>query len=137
MFTGWTIVHWCQYDGMKKKIINVDHRYHSQGGEPVSTPRPSLLGEADIAKALSKLPDWKFEGGKLHRDYQFSDFVAAFGFMAGAALIAQAMDHHPEWSNVWNTVRIDLATHDAGGVTELDLKLAKAMEELANRQPRK
>ena len=103
----------------------------------MSTPRPGLLGEAAIATALSKLPGWRLEAGKLHRDYQFADFVAAFSFMAGAALIAQAMDHHPEWSNVWNTVRVDLATHDAGGVTELDLKLAEAMEELANRQPRK
>ncbi|MGA2081400.1 MAG: 4a-hydroxytetrahydrobiopterin dehydratase [Holophaga sp.] len=102
----------------------------------MSTPRPGLLSEADIAIALSKFPDWKFEGGKLHREYRFVDFVAAFGFMAGAALIAQAMDHHPEWSNAWNTVRIDLATHDAGGVTVLDLKLAEAMEGLANRQPR-
>jgi 4a-hydroxytetrahydrobiopterin dehydratase len=103
----------------------------------VSTPRPGLLGEAAIATALSKLPGWKLEGGKLHREYQFTDFVAAFGFMAGAALVAQGMDHHPEWFNVWNTVRIDLATHDAGGVTVLDLKLAEAMEALAERQPRK
>lgn len=102
----------------------------------MSKPRPVVLSETDIAVALSKLPGWKFEGGKLHREYQFADFVAAFGFMAGAALVAQAMDHHPEWSNVWNKVRIDLATHDAGGVTSLDLKLAEAMEELAIRQPR-
>lgn len=103
----------------------------------MSTPRPGLLGEADVVAALSKLPGWRFEAGKLHREYQFADFVAAFGFMAGAALVAQGMDHHPEWFNVWNTVRIDLATHDAGGVTVLDLKLAEAMEALANRQPRK
>ena len=102
----------------------------------MSTPRPGLLGEAAIAEALSRLPGWKLVGGKLHREYQFADFVAAFGFMAGAALIAQGMDHHPEWFNVWNTVRIDLATHDAGGVTALDLKLAEAMEALAERQPR-
>ena len=102
----------------------------------MSTPRPVLLGEAAIAASLSRLPGWKLEGGKLHREYQFTDFVAAFGFMTGAALIAQGMDHHPEWFNVWNTVRIDLATHDAGGVTALDLKLAEAMEALAGRQPR-
>jgi pterin-4a-carbinolamine dehydratase len=57
-------------------------------------------------------------------------------FMAGAALVAQGMDHHPEWFNVWNRVRVDLATHDAGGVTALDLKLAHSMEELADRQPK-
>jgi 4a-hydroxytetrahydrobiopterin dehydratase len=93
--------------------------------------------EAEIATALSTLPQWKVEGGKLHREYEFADFVAAFGFMAGAALVAQAMDHHPEWFNVWNKVRVDLATHDAGGITALDVKLAHAMEELADRQSAK
>jgi 4a-hydroxytetrahydrobiopterin dehydratase len=77
---------------------------------------------------VSKLPGWKVEHGKLHREYAFVDFVAAFAFMSGAALVAQAMDHHPEWFNVWNKVRIDLATHDAGGITALDVKLAHSME---------
>lgn len=96
--------------------------------------RPVKLTEAEIAGALSKLPGWRLERGKLHREYKFSDFVAAFAFMAGAALIAQGMDHHPEWFNVWSTVRIDLETHDAGGVTALDVQLAQRMEELAGRQ---
>lgn len=99
----------------------------------MSTPRPVKLSESEIASALSKLPAWRLEGGKLHRDYKFADFVAAFGFMTGAALVAQAMNHHPEWFNVWNTVRVDLATHDVGGITPLDVKLAHAMEELAAR----
>ena len=92
------------------------------------------LSQPKIAEALSKLPGWKLKAGKLHREYKFADFVAAFGFMTSAALVAQSLDHHPEWFNVWNKVRIDLATHDAGGVTALDVKLAHAMEELANRQ---
>jgi 4a-hydroxytetrahydrobiopterin dehydratase len=92
------------------------------------------LSAAKITVALSKLPGWKLKGGKLHREYKFADFVAAFGFMAGVALVAQGMDHHPEWLNVWSTVRVDLATHDAGGVTALDVKLAHAMDELAGRQ---
>jgi 4a-hydroxytetrahydrobiopterin dehydratase len=96
-------------------------------------PRPVKLSETEIAAALSKLPEWKLQGGKLHREYKFPDFVAAFAFMTGAALTAQAMDHHPEWFNVFNTVRVDLNTHDAGGVTELDVKLAAAMEKLAAR----
>lgn len=87
-----------------------------------------------IVGALSKLPDWTLKGGKLHREYKFPDFVTAFAFMIGAALVAQAMDHHPEWFNVWNTVRVDLATHDAGGITTLDVKLAHSMEELAHQQ---
>ena len=98
------------------------------------TPMPVKLGETELVAALSKLPGWTLAGGKLHREYKFANFAAAFGFMTGAALVAQAMDHHPEWFNVWNTVRIDLATHDAGGVTALDLKLAHSMEELASNQ---
>ena len=97
-------------------------------------PRPVKLSETEIATALSKLSGWKLEGGKLHREYKFANFVAAFSFMTGVALVAQEMDHHPEWSNVWNTVRVDLATHDVGGITALDAKLAVAMEELAERQ---
>jgi 4a-hydroxytetrahydrobiopterin dehydratase len=101
----------------------------------MSKPKPVKLSNAEIVEALSKLPAWKLEGGKLHRQYKFADFVSAFGFMTSAALVAQAMDHHPEWFNVWNTVRIDLATHDAGGVTALDVTLATKLEELAARQP--
>jgi 4a-hydroxytetrahydrobiopterin dehydratase len=100
------------------------------------TARPTKLTDAEVAVALAKLPDWKLEKGKLHRQYKFADFVAAFQFMAGAALVAQGMDHHPEWSNVWNKVLVDLATHDAGGVTALDVKLAHSMEGLADRQPK-
>jgi len=93
--------------------------------------RPGKLSEVEIAEALGGLPGWSAAGGKLHRQYDFPDFVTAFGFMSSAALVAQAMDHHPEWSNVWKTVRIDLTTHDAGGITSLDLQLAGAMEKLA------
>lgn len=100
-------------------------------------PRPVKLSEPEIAAALASLPAWTAAQGKLHREYRFADFVAAFGFMTGAALVAQAMDHHPEWFNVWNTVRVDLATHDAGGITALDVQLARAMEDLAHRQPAK
>ena len=97
----------------------------------MATPRPIKLGEPEVAVALSRLNGWKLQGGKLHREYEFADFVGAFGFMSGAALVAQAMDHHPEWFNVWNKVHVDLTTHDAGGVTALDVKLAQSMEDLA------
>jgi 4a-hydroxytetrahydrobiopterin dehydratase len=103
----------------------------------MTTPKPVKLREAELATALSSLPNWKVEDGKLRREYEFVDFVAAFGFMTGAALVAQGMDHHPEWFNVWNRVRVDLATHDAGGITALDVKLAHSMEDLAGRQPAK
>ena len=92
-----------------------------------------VLSPTDLNKALSGLPGWSLQGGKLHRDYIFLDFVAAFGFMTGTALIAQSMNHHPGWSNEFNTVHIDLSTHDAGGITGLDVRLASSMEELANR----
>ena len=95
------------------------------------------LDSAAVATRLQALPSWSVREGKLHREYQFADFVEAFGFMASCALVAERQNHHPEWFNVWNKVRIDLMTHDAGGVTLLDVKLAGAMEELASRQPTK
>jgi 4a-hydroxytetrahydrobiopterin dehydratase len=99
--------------------------------------RPISLSEADLSAALAKLPGWQVKAGKLHREYQFADFIAAFGFMSSAALVAQTMDHHPEWFNVYNKVHVDLTTHDAGGISALDVKLAHAMDELAQRQPQK
>lgn len=69
--------------------------------------------------------------GKLHREYRFADFIHAFGFMATAAIAVEAMGHHPEWSNVWNRVTVDLTTHDAGGVTAKDVALAEKLEAIA------
>lgn len=89
------------------------------------------LDDAGIERQLGQLPAWTVTNGKLHREYRFADFVAAFGFMASVALVAEAMNHHPEWFNVYGTVRIDLVTHDAGGITELDFRLASRMEDVA------
>jgi 4a-hydroxytetrahydrobiopterin dehydratase len=69
--------------------------------------------------------------GKLHRDYKFADFSHAFGFMAAVATVAEKLDHHPDWTNVYNRVTVDLNTHDAGGITVLDFELAAKMEALA------
>ena len=91
-----------------------------------------LTGEA-LQSALRQLPGWTIEKGKLHRVYQFPDFVHAFGFMAIAAMEIEKMNHHPEWSNVWNRVTVDLTTHDAGGVTGNDVKLAGTLEEIADK----
>ncbi len=90
------------------------------------------LSDTDIQARLSSMPGWSVADGKLHREYAFKDFVHAFGFMASAALVAESMNHHPEWFNVYSTVRVDLATHDAGGITELDFTLAGKMEDLAS-----
>jgi 4a-hydroxytetrahydrobiopterin dehydratase len=90
---------------------------------------------ADARKAaLAKLPGWSALAGRdaIQKKFIFKDFNQAFGFMARAALIAEKMDHHPEWFNVYKTVEVTLSTHDAGGVTELDVKLAQAMDQLAS-----
>ncbi len=90
------------------------------------------LSDTDIQARLGSMPGWSVVDGKLHREYKFQDFIHAFGFMASAALVAESMNHHPEWFNVYSTVNVDLATHDAGGITELDFTLADKMEELAS-----
>jgi len=89
---------------------------------------------ADARKtALAKLAGWSDVQGRdaIQKKFVFKDFNEAFGFMARAALIAEKMDHHPEWFNVYKTVEVTLSTHDAGGLTELDVKLAEAMNRLA------
>ena len=88
------------------------------------------LSDADIQDRLGGLDGWSLVGGKLHREIKFGDFSEAFGFMCRAAMVAESLNHHPEWFNVWATVRIDLSTHDAGGVTDLDFQLAARMNEL-------
>lgn len=83
--------------------------------------------------ALSDLVGWSDVAGRdaIAKKYVFKDFNAAFGFMTRAALVAEKLNHHPEWFNVYKIVEVTLSTHDAGGVTELDVKLAKAMDEIA------
>jgi 4a-hydroxytetrahydrobiopterin dehydratase len=96
---------------------------------------PSKLDSAAIDKALNALnasaaAPWALRDGKLHKTFDFPDFIAAFGFMTRAALVAESMNHHPEWCNVYNRVRVDLRTHDADGITQLDFALAARMEAL-------
>jgi 4a-hydroxytetrahydrobiopterin dehydratase len=94
---------------------------------------PARIPDSDLESALRNLPGWQVVGGKLHREYRFSDFAGAFGFMAIAALRIEALDHHPEWSNVYNRVTIDLVTHDVNGITAKDLELAVRLEEIARK----
>jgi len=91
------------------------------------------LSDAEVDSALQDLTGWTLAQGKLHREYQFTDFIHAFGFMATAALGIEKMGHHPEWFNVYNRVRVDLTTHDAGGITSKDVELAKLLDTLANK----
>lgn len=91
------------------------------------------LDRSAIDAALGALDGWTLEGGDaaIAKDFKFRTFNEAFGFMARVAMVAERLDHHPEWSNVYNMVDVRLSTHDAGGVTTLDFKLAKAMDDIA------
>jgi len=101
-------------------------------------PEPQLSLEA-VERALAQLnrlnqgaaAPWEIAAGKLHKTYQFANFIDAFAFMTAAALSAEKMNHHPEWRNVYKTVQVDLTTHEAGGITQLDFALAAAMDKLA------
>ncbi len=89
------------------------------------------LAPEAIEVRLGRLDGWTLKNGKLHKDYSFESFVHAFSFMAGVALAAEAMNHHPEWFNVYNRVSIDLTTHDAGGISAKDFELAAKADALA------
>ena len=91
-----------------------------------------LAGDARKA-ALGKLNGWNEVEGRdaIAKTFTFKDFNAAFGFMTRAALVAEKLDHHPEWFNVYKTVKVTLSTHDANGLTTLDIELAQAMDRLA------
>ena len=88
------------------------------------------LSDEQIKEKLKELQGWELVNGKLHKEFQFKDFNQAFGFMTRAALHAEKMDHHPEWFNVYNKLKVDLMTHDTGGITENDIKLAKILNSL-------
>jgi len=92
-----------------------------------------MSGLIGADKVVAKLSGWSVVDGRdaIRKVYEFADFNAAWGFMSRVAVKAEQMDHHPEWFNVWNKVDVTLATHDAGGVTELDLTLASFMDEIA------
>lgn len=90
----------------------------------------SKLSETQIAAELKKLAGWSVVNGNLHRVFEFKDFSQAFAFMTQVALAAEKMDHHPDWSNVWNKVTVDLSTHSAGGLTQNDFDLAAKMQQI-------
>lgn len=91
---------------------------------------PAKLTDSELHSALQSLQGWSLVEGKLHREYKFADFIHAFGFMATAAIAIEKMNHHPEWSNVWNKVVVDLTTHDAGGINAKDVELARLLDSL-------
>ncbi|MGC1905572.1 MAG: 4a-hydroxytetrahydrobiopterin dehydratase [Candidatus Acidiferrum sp.] len=93
-------------------------------------PAAKKLTDAEVKEQLSRLKGWSLQGGKLHREFQSKDFVTAFGNMTRVALVAESMNHHPEWFNVWNKVVIDLNTHDVQGISDQDFKLAAKIDEI-------
>ena len=92
---------------------------------------PQLTAE-DRSQALAALPEWTLrdDASAIYRSFKFADFSQAFGFMTRVALLAEKHDHHPEWSNVWNRVEVTLTTHDAGGLSERDVRMARAIDKL-------
>ncbi len=88
------------------------------------------LSQEQIKNELKNMPGWAVVDGKLHKEFQFDDFNQAFGFMTRAAMHIEKINHHPEWFNVYNKLIVDLTTHDAGGITENDIKLAKILNSL-------
>ena len=90
------------------------------------------LNETQLSELGTKIPQWSraLDKEAIRRECKFADFSQAWGFMTRVALLAEKFDHHPDWSNVWNTVRIELSTHDAGGLTDKDVRLAQAIDAL-------
>jgi 4a-hydroxytetrahydrobiopterin dehydratase len=91
------------------------------------------LSDSELREALDELQCWTAEGGKLEKEFQFQDFSEAYGFMTRVALVAEAMMHHPEWTNVYNKVSFRLWTHTHKGITNLDVDLARKIEALVSR----
>lgn len=89
------------------------------------------LSDEQIKKELVSLSGWSIVNGKLHKDFVFQDFIEAFGFMSKASMHIEKMNHHPEWFNVYNKLKVDLVTHDAGGITQNDINLARILNSLA------
>jgi 4a-hydroxytetrahydrobiopterin dehydratase len=96
--------------------------------------RPVKLSEQEVESQLAQLPGWELVGGKLRRELRFTDFIEAFGCMSSLALVSEAKNHHPDWRNVYNRLEIELWTHDAGGITELDFAWARAANEICGRR---
>ncbi|MEL6982606.1 MAG: 4a-hydroxytetrahydrobiopterin dehydratase [Actinomycetota bacterium] len=92
---------------------------------------PEQLGAEEQQQRLGDVPGWEIVGDGLERTFRFPDFAAAFGFMAASAVVAERLNHHPEWSNVYNRVTVRLTTHDAGGISAYDFDLAARMSDLA------
>ena len=90
------------------------------------------LDDAAVRERMKNTPEWSLDGGQLYRRFEFEDFVGAFGFMSSVALAAERLNHHPDWSNSYQTVEIRLSSHDVGGLSERDFRLARRIDEIAS-----
>jgi len=95
--------------------------------------KSKVLRDQDLVSLQKELPNWKIQKSRLRREWQFTNFVEAFGFMTKVAILSEAMNHHPEWSNVYSKVTIELTTHDLGGLSDKDIQLAKKINLLDSR----
>jgi 4a-hydroxytetrahydrobiopterin dehydratase len=95
------------------------------------SPRDAMLEGDDLAVALATVPDWTVIDGRLHREFVFDGFMAAMAFMNRVAPIAERLDHHPDWSNSWNRVVVDIVSHDSGGLTDRCIALAQGIDGVA------
>jgi 4a-hydroxytetrahydrobiopterin dehydratase len=113
---------------LARSVLGTDNAlvWHDKGALMAT----AKLSEQQIAEELRKLHGWSVQDGNLHRVFEFKDFTQAFGFMTQVALAAEKMDHHPDWSNSWNKVTINLATHSAGGLTKNDFDLAGKIQQI-------
>jgi 4a-hydroxytetrahydrobiopterin dehydratase len=119
-------------DAAKSTVRKIEDAGHDVGKKIGVTPSaPKVAGAKmslpKVRAALSSVPGWKLDRGKLYREFRFAGFGDAFAFMTKLAKTAEALNHHPDWSNVYDTVRVHLATHDVGGISPLDFQLASAM----------
>jgi 4a-hydroxytetrahydrobiopterin dehydratase len=117
-------------DGARRGAQAPPLRVSQAGFIAASAMAAISLTDDQITQLPQLLPQWQLANGKLRRELRFADFVEAFGFMAKVALVAEAMGHHPEWSNVWNRVVIELTTHVTGGLSSFDLELAQRIDAL-------
>lgn len=106
-------------------------RFHHSGVPSVRHFMASLLSAADVAGLNTSLPQWQIAGNRIKREWRFKDFNEAFAFMTRVALLAETLQHHPNWSNVYNRVSIELTTHDLGGLSDLDVQLARSIDALS------
>ena len=98
------------------------------------TTRSGILPDEEIARRLESLPEWTLRDGTLHREFRFPSFPEAFGFMASAAIVAQELDHHPDWTNSYDRVTVSLSSHDVHGISDRDFALAERMSRLFERR---